>query len=108
VHPLVQRWEAREPRAEDVAKIEELERLVMQKEEALSDAEQRMTQLRREMLLREENYNKHFRNGGVGERVLGVESAIGAHQEVVDWMLKAKRRTSGAEHGTGSSSFKAR
>ena len=82
--------------------------MVLAKEEAVRNAEERMTQLRREMLLREENYNKTFRNGGVGERVLGVDSAIGAQQEVVDWMLKAKRRVSGAERVTGSSSFKGR
>lgn len=46
-------------------------------------------QLRGEMLLREENYNKHFRNGGVGARVLDVSAASGAEQGLVNWMLKA-------------------
>jgi hypothetical protein len=48
-----------------------------------------LLQLRGEMLLREENYNKHFRNGGAGARVLDVTSAAGSQQGLVDWMLKA-------------------
>lgn len=41
-------------------------------------SEERMAQLRAELLLREENYNKHFRNGGVGEKVLSVGQAMNA------------------------------
>jgi hypothetical protein len=66
-----------------------------------------MAQLRGEMLLREENYNKHFRNGGLGERVLDVGLAAGAQNEVVGWMLKSSsgggaRRSTGEAHPVGS------
>lgn len=40
--------------------------------------DERMAQLRNEMLLREANYNKTFSNGGLGERVLNVGSAMNA------------------------------
>jgi hypothetical protein len=65
-----------------------------------------MAQLRGEMLLREENYNKHFRNGGLGERVLDVVLAAGAQSEVVGWMLKSSsgggaRRSTGEAHPVG-------
>lgn len=93
------RWEAREPREEDVARIQALEAVVRERDEALRTVEERMAQLRGEMLLREGNYNKHFRNGGVGEKVLDVGTAMNAQQGVVDWMLKStKRRTSAEMH----------
>jgi hypothetical protein len=67
-----------------------------------------MAQLRGEMLLREENYNKHFRNGGLGERVLDVGLAAGAQSEVMGWMLKSNtssggghRRSTGEAHPGG-------
>ena len=47
---------------------------------------------------REENYNKHFKNGGAGERVLDVAAALGSQQSVVDWMLP-RRRTGEREAG---------
>jgi hypothetical protein len=58
------------------------------------------------MLLREENYNKHFRNGGMGERVLDVGLAAVAQSEVVGWMLKSSsggghRRSTGEAHPVG-------
>lgn len=37
-----------------------------------------MAHLRAELLLREENYNKHFKNGGAGEKVLSVGAALNA------------------------------
>ena len=36
-------------------------------EELVRTAEERMQQLRAELLLREESYNNHFKNGGAGE-----------------------------------------
>ena len=36
-------------------------------EELVRTAEDRMQQLRAELLLREESYNKNFKNGGAGE-----------------------------------------
>jgi hypothetical protein len=38
----------------------------MDAEERVRSAEERMIQLRAELLLREDNYNKHFKNGGAG------------------------------------------
>ncbi len=42
---------------------------VRQLEELVRTSEERMAALRAELLLREENYNKHFKNGGAGEKV---------------------------------------
>jgi hypothetical protein len=41
-----------------------------------------------EMLLREDSYNNHFANGGVGKQVLAVERALSSGDEVSTWMLK--------------------
>jgi hypothetical protein len=104
---LQARWAAREPRPEDVAAIAELRAALAAREEALRTAEDRMAQLSGEMLLREENYNKHFRNGGMGERVLDVGLAAGAQSKVMGWMLKSSsggghRRSAGEAHPSGS------
>eukprot|EP00775_Hariotina_reticulata_P010893 gene10893-11047_t len=100
---LQHRFDAREPRPEDVAAIADLKATLAAREEALQTAEMRLHHLRNEMLLREENYNKHFRNGGVGEKVLDVGSAASAHNEVVDWMLKSgNRRMTGDRHNSGA------
>ncbi len=40
-----------------------------QLDELVRTSEERMAKLRAELLLREENYNKHFKNGGAGEKV---------------------------------------
>jgi hypothetical protein len=48
------------------------------------------------MLLREDNYNNHFANGGAGRQKLAVGRASGSAQEVADWMLK-KRPSLGAQ-----------
>jgi hypothetical protein len=50
---------------------------------------------------REENYNKHFKNGGAGERVLDVTSALTSQQDMVDWMLKAGGRRTGDRDAAG-------
>jgi hypothetical protein len=55
------RWLARESRPEDVAAINELQLLLSARDEALRLAEEQLAQLRAQMLLREENYNKHFK-----------------------------------------------
>jgi hypothetical protein len=59
-------------------------------------SEERMAALRAELLLREDNYNKHFRNGGAGEKVLAVGAALSAQADVMDWMLKKKDSTAAA------------
>lgn len=63
-------------------------------------SEERMQQLRAELLLREENYNKHFKNGGAGEKVLSVGAAMNAQAGVMDWMLK-KNKESAHRKGSG-------
>jgi hypothetical protein len=99
---LQKRFDAREPRPEDVAAIADLKATLAAREEALQTAENRVIHLRNEMLLREENYNKHFRNGGVGERVLDVGGAASADSEVMDWMLNSgRRRMTGDRHSSG-------
>lgn len=55
------RWLAWEPRPEDVAAIAELRSLLDARDEAVRVAEEQLAQLRAQMLLREDNYNKHFR-----------------------------------------------
>jgi hypothetical protein len=55
------RWLARESRPEDVAAIAELQSLLAARDEALKVVEEQLAQLRAQMLLREENYNKHFK-----------------------------------------------
>lgn len=59
--PLQARWEAREPREQDVMRIAQLEAGLQEREAGLHAAAKQLAQLRGEMLLREENYNKHFR-----------------------------------------------
>ncbi len=46
--------------------IAQLETALDIAEEQVRTAEERMQQLRAELLLREDNYNKHFKNGGAG------------------------------------------
>jgi hypothetical protein len=55
------RWLTRESRPEDVAAVNELQSLLSARDEALRLAEEQLAQLRAQMLLREENYNKHFK-----------------------------------------------
>ena len=43
-----------------------------------------------EMLLREDNYNNHFANGGVGKHQLAVNRATSSAAEVAEWMLKKR------------------
>lgn len=41
-------------------------------------SEERMAKLRAEMLLREDNYNNHFKNGGAGAKMLNANTAMNA------------------------------
>jgi hypothetical protein len=68
----------------------QLEVALADAEELVRTAEERMQQLRAELLLREESYNKNFKNGGAGERALNVGSAINADASVMGWMLNRK------------------
>jgi hypothetical protein len=69
-------------------------------EEQVRAAEARVAELRNEMLLREDNYNKVFKNGGAGSKVLDVANAMSAQQGVMDWMLKPKKTASGRAGST--------
>lgn len=44
--------------------------------------------LLQEMLLREDNYNNRFANGGAGRHKLAVDKAMSSTQDVSEWMLK--------------------
>jgi len=47
-----------------------------------------LTQMKAELLLREESYNKRFATaGGAAGRRLSVNRAKGSHDEMMDWML---------------------
>ena len=47
-----------------------------------------LTQMKAELLLREESYNKRFAiAGGAAGRRLSVNRAKGSHDEMMDWML---------------------
>lgn len=82
----------RESRQEDLDNIARLDTLSRTQAGELRLIEERMAQLRGELLLREENYNKTFSNGGAGEKTLSVDKALNAQQGVVDWMLKGNSR----------------
>ena len=79
----------REARAEDIARITELSNLVASQASQIQASEDKLQQMRAELLLREDNYNKTFSNGGAGRRTLAVDKALGTQHQVVDWMLKA-------------------
>lgn len=53
-----------------------------------------------EMLLREDNYNNHFANGGVGKQVLGVDRALSSGDDVASWMFK--RNSSSMQRSSSS------
>lgn len=63
-----------------------------------------LQQIKAEVLLREENYNKTFANGGKGSSVLAVDSALSAQDTLSNWMLsKPLRRTSSKQSRTPTS-----
>ena len=79
----------RESRVEDVAQIAELSSLVASQASQIQASEDKLQKMRAELLLREDNYNKTFSNGGAGRRTLAVDKALATQGQVVDWMLKA-------------------
>lgn len=86
------RFENRESRHEDILKIKRLEESLEIKEKESKERANQMNQLRNEMLLREDNYNKHFRNGGKADKVLNVESAMASTKGLTDWLVSSKKR----------------
>ena len=89
---LRERFEQRESRDEDVQEIATLRENKNRMERELRDAEDALVQLRRQMLLREENYNRHFKNGGAGHRVLDVGGALASAKKVTAWMAHASNK----------------
>ena len=89
---LKERFEQRESREEDVQEIAALRKNKTRMERELKDAEEALVQLRRQMLLREENYNKNFKNGGAGHRVLDVGGALASTTKVTAWMANASNK----------------
>ena len=86
------RLAARPPRDEDVARIAALEADLRGARGALKGAEARMAALRGELLLREETYNRHFKNGGAGGRVLDVGAALAGPEALVGWMVAPQQQ----------------
>ena len=82
----------RESRAEDVLQIQQLSALVNTQASQIQASEDKLQQMRAELLLREDNYNKTFSNGGAGRRTLAVDKALSTQNQVVDWMLKSGPR----------------
>ncbi|GAX74041.1 hypothetical protein CEUSTIGMA_g1491.t1 [Chlamydomonas eustigma] len=90
-------FDSRPPRDEDVARIRKLEVALAEAEELVRTSEERMQQLRAELLLREETYNNHFKNGGAGEKVLNAGNAVNADASVMSWMLNRKASAKGKD-----------
>lgn len=89
---LKKRFEERESRTEDVHKIKTLENENLKHKQQLIELQETLDQARRQMLLREENYNKHFRNGGAADRVLNVNQAKSSNTKINDWMSSRMNR----------------
>jgi predicted RNase H-like nuclease (RuvC/YqgF family) len=85
-----------ESRKEDLKRIQELtheissrDAEIMKCQKQTAELQRKLHELHGELLLREDNYNKTFANGGVGMHVLNVSQAMNAEKELIDWMLKA-------------------
>lgn len=52
-----------------------------------------------ELLLREDNYNNTFANGGAGKAKLNVGKAQNAQNATMDWMLGKKKSNNGRNNG---------
>lgn len=88
----------RESRPEDLERIRQLTKdlaardgSIAKLEGQVAELERKMQRMHGELLLREDNYNKTFTNGGAGVTVLNVSQAMNASQSVMDWMLKPPR-----------------
>lgn len=75
-----------------MARISELSATVATQASELQASQDKLQQMRAELLLREDNYNKTFSNGGAGRRTLAVDKALTTQSQVVDWMLKSGPR----------------
>lgn len=86
---------SRESRREDAEAMKRLAQVVADRDAAilqlqaeLDKQDAKLQQLHREMVLREDNYNRKFAGGGAGMRTLDERQPLNAQQSVVDWMLK--------------------
>ncbi len=74
--------------------IMSLKRTVKEQSAQIQVQSAQLEQIRAEVLLREDNYNKTFANGGTGPSVLVVDRALTADENLSSWMLtKPVRRT---------------
>ena len=62
---------------------------ILQLQAELDKQDSKLQQLHREMVLREDNYNRKFAGGGPGMRTLDERQPLNTQQGIVDWMLKA-------------------
>lgn len=85
----------RESRDEDLAQILHLKHKVKEQSQQMRTLQDNLEQMRAEILLREENYNKTFASGGAGQRVLAVNKALSAGNDVTNWMLKRSTSRAG-------------
>ncbi|KAI3439070.1 hypothetical protein D9Q98_001480 [Chlorella vulgaris] len=85
----------REARPVDVARIAALEAQAADLQEELAATEQRYQRLRRELLLREANYNKTFGAGGAAA-AMSVGGAAASQSSLINWMIKAAPGKAGA------------
>ena len=102
------RLAARPPRDEDVARIAALEADLRGARGALKGAEARMAALRGELLLREETYNRHFKNGGAGGRVLDVGAALAGPEALVGWMVAPQQQQQQQQHAAAATARRRR
>ena len=79
------RFDARESREEDLARIAELEETVIQKEGEVAATVGQMGQMKAELNNRETSFNKTFANGG--ERPV-----VAQQDQIMNWMLKSKNK----------------
>ena len=70
----------RESREDDLMRIAALEATVAAQLNSIQQSEEKLANMRSELLLREDNYNKTFSNGGAGQRALAVDKAMAAQQ----------------------------
>ena len=71
IEGLEERYLARESREEDIARIQELEREMVEKDALVKKTKEEMVYFKRELLNREENFNKKF-NSNVNVGVMNV------------------------------------
>ena len=79
----------RESRADDLMRIADLEATVAAQHSSIQQSEEKLANMRSELLLREDNYNKTFSNGGAGQRALAVDKAMTAQQVNIFAVLRS-------------------